>query len=220
MPWRFHVDAIGLMLLGGEASGAAWADVLFGDVAPSGRLPIEIPATEADAIAPATSAAIVYTEGVATSYRNRTRRAAFAFGHGLGYGTPLELGTPVVERCARAASLVCIALRVRNPRRNTSPSRCVVQLYIEFGAAARHPPGAFWLKGFAKTPSLAPAGEVLVTLELSERDLSYYDAATRAWVRAREVTVHVGRSSADLVHSLELRVPAPRAGSAAEQARK
>ena len=106
MPWRFHVDAIGLMLLGGEASGAAWADVLFGDVAPSGRLPIEIPATEADAIAPATSAAIVYTEGVATSYRNRTRRAAFAFGHGLGYGTPLELGTPVVERCARRVACV------------------------------------------------------------------------------------------------------------------
>ena len=96
----------------------------------------------------------------------------------------------------------------------------MVQLYVEFGAAARHPLGAFWLKGFAETPSLAPADDVLVTFELSERDLSYYDAETRAWVRAGEVTAHVGRSSADLVHSIELRVPAPRAGSAAEQARK
>ena len=37
---------------GGEATGSAWAQVLFGDVSPSGRLPIMMPETESDSIAP------------------------------------------------------------------------------------------------------------------------------------------------------------------------
>lgn len=47
-----QVDAIGALFLGGEQTGTAWADVLFGDVPPSGHLPIELPSTEAETIAP------------------------------------------------------------------------------------------------------------------------------------------------------------------------
>ncbi len=52
MPWKNKVGSILSMFLGGEATGSAWAQVLFGDVSPSGRLPIMMPETESDSIAP------------------------------------------------------------------------------------------------------------------------------------------------------------------------
>lgn len=52
MPWKHQVGSILSMFLGGEATGSAWAQVLFGDVSPSGRLPIMMPETESDSIAP------------------------------------------------------------------------------------------------------------------------------------------------------------------------
>ena len=63
MPWRDSVPGIMAMFLGGQEAGAAWASVLFGDHAPAGRLPIMIPATEADTIEPSSSLSIAYTEG-------------------------------------------------------------------------------------------------------------------------------------------------------------
>ena len=38
-PWRAEVAAAAVLFLGGQESGSAWADVLFGDVAPTGRPP-------------------------------------------------------------------------------------------------------------------------------------------------------------------------------------
>merc|ERR1719382_803064 len=70
MPWRHQVSGILTMFLGGQETGSAWADVLFGDYAPPGRLPVMIPLTEADTIAPNPSPTVVYAEGMKTSYRN------------------------------------------------------------------------------------------------------------------------------------------------------
>ena len=64
-----QVPAILAMFLGGQETGAAWASVLFGDEAPSGRLPLMMPATEADTIAPSAATLadiaprVVYSEG-------------------------------------------------------------------------------------------------------------------------------------------------------------
>ena len=52
-PWRAEVAAAAVLFLGGQESGSAWADVLFGDVAPTGRLPITLPAS--DLIGPSTT---------------------------------------------------------------------------------------------------------------------------------------------------------------------
>lgn len=52
MPWKNKVGSILSMFLGGQATGSAWAQVLFGDESPSGRLPIMMPETESDSIAP------------------------------------------------------------------------------------------------------------------------------------------------------------------------
>merc|ERR1719382_159805 len=85
MPWRDHVSGIAAMFLGGQEAGAAWADVLFGDRAPEGRLPVSIPAREEDTVPITTEGTIAYSEGLATGYRNLRVVPAFAFGHGLTY---------------------------------------------------------------------------------------------------------------------------------------
>ena len=96
-PWRAEVAAAAVLFLGGQESGSAWADVLFGDVAPTGRLPITLPASEEQTIPPSRSRTVRYTEGLATGYRATSASAqpAFPFGHGLSY-TSFAFGTPRV----------------------------------------------------------------------------------------------------------------------------
>jgi len=85
MPWKDQVNGIASLFLGGQETGSAWGDVLFGDHAPTGRLPVMIPESDADHIPPADSTgpvAIPYSEGLMTSYRNPSFKSAFPFGHG------------------------------------------------------------------------------------------------------------------------------------------
>mmetsp|Transcript_7777 Transcript_7777/g.19214 ORF Transcript_7777/g.19214 Transcript_7777/m.19214 type:complete len:907 (-) Transcript_7777:109-2829(-) len=176
MPWRDSVDGILAMFLGGQETGSAWADVLFGDHAPTGRLPIMIPETEADTIPPSNSQIAEYSEGMATSYRNKRFKAAFPFGHGLTY-TSFEYLAPAAglwsddASCAPEA-LVCIRVQVRNIGQVAGET--VAQLYLEFPSVAQHP--APMLKGFRKTGVVLPGGVVSVTFSLSRHDLSFYKA--------------------------------------------
>jgi beta-glucosidase len=74
--------------LAGQATGTAWADVLFGDVNPSGRLPVTYPLSEADTVEPCPGLQCEYTEGLAVGYRALNKKpVAFPFGHGLSYTT-------------------------------------------------------------------------------------------------------------------------------------
>eukprot|EP00928_Gymnodinium_smaydae_P063437 TRINITY_DN46_c1_g2_i1.p1 TRINITY_DN46_c1_g2~~TRINITY_DN46_c1_g2_i1.p1 ORF type:complete len:887 (-),score=95.81 TRINITY_DN46_c1_g2_i1:349-3009(-) len=174
MPWRGSVAGILAMFLGGQETGSAWADVVFGDHAPSGRLPIMIPESEADTIAPSLGQVAEYSEGMATSYRNTQFKAAFAFGHGLTYTSfeylPPVARTPQSDSDCATDALFCI----QAPLRNTGkvPGQTVVQLYLKFPSAAGHP--APLLKGFQRTGVVAPGALAIVTFSLSKRDLSYY----------------------------------------------
>ena len=115
--------------------------MLFGDVAPTGRLPITLPASEEQTIPPSRSRTVRYTEGLATGYRATSASAqpAFPFGHGLSY-TSFAFGTPRVgsstcspvgcERPAgEAACVLCAVLPVTNVGNATAAA--VPQLYLE-----------------------------------------------------------------------------------------
>merc|ERR1740121_257654 len=194
MPWRGSVSAILAMFLGGQETGNAWAAVLFGDHAPTGRLPVMMPATEQDTIQPESEDHVPYSEGLATSYRNKHFKAAFPFGHGLTY-TTFEFSSPSKFPCDYDQKQ-CINITVRNT--GLRPGRAVAQLYLEFPPAAGQPGPV--LKGFQKTPQLLPQESMVVTFGLTDRDLSYYSAhhANPGWVQARRATAHIGASSADL----------------------
>jgi len=216
MPWRDSVAAILTMFLGGQATGSAWADVLFGDLAPTGRLPVMMPATEADTIPPNSAHRVGYAEGMHTSYRNRNFQAAFPFGHGLTY-TSFEYLPPAQVPCLGAGAqgpgprpLLCVGIAVRNA--GAVAAATVAQLYLELPAAAGHP--APFLKGFQGTGTLAPGATAELVFPLTQRDVSYFDVSVSAWTPLLTATAHIGESSRDIRHSLPLLVDASRVQSA------
>lgn len=201
MPWRHSVSSILTMFLGGQMTGAAWADVVFGEHAPTGRLPIMMPATAEDTIPPSTFLEIHYEEGLATSYRNRNFTSSFPFGHGLTYSTfnySDALQIPCHRNNTKAA--LCVQLQVVNSGNNTAGT--IVQLYMEFASVAGHP--APFLKGFERTGLLPPGSSTNVTFQLSKRDLSYYEESQGGWVLTPSATAHFAESSEDVRQTLQL----------------
>ena len=93
MPWLDSVAGVVQTYFGGQAQGAALADVLFGDVNPSGRLPLTYPVREADVPVPNPwdgfdDLDVVYREGTDVGYKGYDRagtKPLFAFGYGLSY---------------------------------------------------------------------------------------------------------------------------------------
>ncbi|MBL7325677.1 glycoside hydrolase family 3 C-terminal domain-containing protein, partial [Escherichia coli] len=97
MPWRDSVNAIMQAWYPGQAGGQAVAEIVTGQVNPSGRLPITFPvdlgqtprSQPPELGAPwGTSTTIHYTEGADVGYRwfaSTNQTPMFAFGHGLSY---------------------------------------------------------------------------------------------------------------------------------------
>eukprot|EP00931_Biecheleriopsis_adriatica_P067372 TRINITY_DN41523_c0_g1_i1.p1 TRINITY_DN41523_c0_g1~~TRINITY_DN41523_c0_g1_i1.p1 ORF type:complete len:694 (-),score=118.80 TRINITY_DN41523_c0_g1_i1:122-2182(-) len=187
-PWRDAVSAIAGMFLGGEETGSAWANVLFGATEPAGRLPIMLPESEADTIRPGKGPHVAYAEGLFTSYRSRNMKAAFPFGHGLTY-TTFEYGALELSSCIAAA---CVKLTVQNV--GSRQGQEVVQAYVEF-QVSDFP--ALMLRGFHKTRLLSPGEAEVVEFALTTRDLSVFDADA-GWVLQKSARLHVGASSSDI----------------------
>ena len=89
-PWADDVAALGWAWLPGQAMGDALADVLLGRAQPGGRLPVTLPAAEADCPvlhATPVDGVLRYDEGLLIGYRGFDRAGTeprFPFGHGLG----------------------------------------------------------------------------------------------------------------------------------------
>ena len=211
MPWADVAPAVLLGLMPGQEWGAALADVLFGAVSPSGKLPLTIPATAAS---PPASAAVGTATATATAggaaatavdaaavdgallrgYRWFDAHGAtprFAFGHGLGYST-FELSD--LSLTPEADSGVTVRATLHNVGARAAAE--VVQLYLGFPAAARAPPRQ--LKAFAKK-FLQPGERNRLTFSLKAPDLSAWSVATqRLEPVAGEFAAFVGTSSRSL----------------------
>lgn len=202
MAWRDSADAIATNFLAGEETGKAWAAVLFGDHSPTGKLPVMIPATEADTIKP--NQDLYYSEGMKTSYRNKALNVAFPFGHGLSY-TSFDFGTLSQAACGNN---LCVKLGVTNS--GLVASKTVVQLYLEFPSEAQHP--APLLKGFTKTGVIQPGATETVSIVLTEKDsLQYWDNGN--WVTVSNATAHIGASSVDIRQTLALSIASTKAST-------
>lgn len=201
MPWRRDAAAILALFLGGQETGHAWASVIFGDHAPTGRLPISMPETEDDQYLPNSKDHVPYAEGLATGYRNRNFKTAFKFGHGLTY-TNFTYLRPNQTTCSDDQFLVCISVPIINS--GTAPGRTVAQLYLEQGDESGQPTP--FLKGFQWTPMLLPGGQSVVTFALNERDLSFWHEESETWVATLEAIAHIGEASHDIRHKLPLAI--------------
>jgi beta-glucosidase len=208
MPWADQVAAIGFCWLPGQAMGDALADVLLGHAEPGGRLPVTIPAAEADCpvLHPVPDQGrLDYTEGLLIGYRGYDQAGIaprFAFGHGLGY-TSWEYQSAVAESVVVGPD-AGLELIVTIGNAGTRPGREVVQAYVEPTTAEAGRP-VRTLAAFAAATA-EPGQTATVRLTVPARAFARYDETAGAWVwPPGEFAVRIGRSSADLRLSVRVK---------------
>ncbi|MGB6691031.1 MAG: glycoside hydrolase family 3 C-terminal domain-containing protein [Terracidiphilus sp.] len=185
----------------GQEGGTALAEVLFGDVNPSGRLPIswERKLTDNPSYAyyyptPGTLE-IPYKDDIFVGYRgyeHNGTKPLFPFGFGLSYTTFKYSGLQIVPGSGQGDYEVGFNVTNTGSRRGAD----VAQVYVsEDHPPVPRPPQE--LKGFTRV-ELAPGETRRVTVPLDARSFTWYDEKAAAWhADAGSFTVHVNRSSAD-----------------------
>lgn len=198
MPWINRVAAVIEAWYPGQEAGSSIASLLFGDVNPSGRLPMTFPLNAQQGPAtnfleyPGDGHTANFDEGVLVGYRwydIRHEEPLFPFGFGLSYTTfqydGLRLTGTGTDRTA--------SVRVTNTGSRAGAE--VVELYVSDPPAAEEPPAQ--LKGFEKV--FLKAGESkTVTITLNRESFSAWDDESHGWtVFPGTYTVSVGGSSRD-----------------------
>jgi len=199
MPWAEQANAIVWGWYGGMEAGHAFSDVLFGEVNPSGKMPITLPEKLADtapiALNDYNATESLYSEGVFIGYRwfeQQQIKPTFAFGHGLSYTnfevSAIELSSASIS----SGDKLTVTAQVKNT--GVVAGAEVVQLYLHDKVASVDRP-AKELKGFDKV-FLQPGESKSVSIELTERDLSFWDINTNDWLaESGEFEVQLGISS-------------------------
>ena len=201
MPWASQVAAVLVAWYPGQENGNALAQVLFGDVNPSAKLPVTIPAssnqvpTSTTAQFPGVSGHVSYSEQLLIGYRWYDANIVaplFPFGYGLSY-TTFSYSNLTVSAVSPSGQ-VQIGFDLTNTGSRTGAE--VPQLYLGFPPAAGEPPKL--LKGFQRI-SLSPGQTQHVTFNLDWEDLANWDATARGWIVTPGVfTALVGASSRDI----------------------
>jgi beta-glucosidase len=197
--WIDDVPGLVMAWYPGQQGGHAIAEVLFGDVNPSGKLPISVPRAESDLPEFVSDPArLEVTYGYEHGYRWLDRRGTephFPFGFGGSYTTfalsELRIADTEIARDG--------TLEVRAAVQNTGSvaGTEVVQLYVGYpeSAVARDVKN---LHAFARV-ALDPGETRTVTLRVPVSDLAYWDEASGAFVvEPARYDVLVGSSSRDL----------------------
>jgi beta-glucosidase len=207
MPWLDRVHSLVQAWYPGEEDGDALADVLFGDVDPSGRLPVTFPRAADQSPAtgapryPAGPGGYEYTEGLDVGYRGFDAAGLvplFPFGYGLSYTTFTYTGLRVVPDGG--------GVRVRFTVTDTGGRAgvAVPQVYLGFPGAAGEPPHQ--LKGFDRV-ALAPGAARDVTLTLPAAAFTTWSAAAGWHTVHGDYQISVGSSSRDLPLHAAIRWP-------------
>ena len=210
MPWIDKVDAVVQAWYISSEAGLPIADVLSGDVCPSGRLPITFPVKLEDCGAhsfdtlcfPGDSIDIEYREDILVGYRwydTKNIKPLFPFGYGLSY-TTFEYGKAAVESSEGSFTVTV-------PVTNTGSvkGKEVVQLYVGDDKATVVRPKKE-LKAFEKI-ELSPGETKTVTLTLTEQDLKFWDEAKHGWtLEPGTFTFYVGASSADIKQKIKVKI--------------
>jgi beta-glucosidase len=209
MPWAGSVSGILESWYPGIGGGEAIADLLFGVVNPSAKLPITFAKSDADLPSPRiagmstdnkpvrdlsdehhTGFKISYPEGLAVGYRwfeVQHRQPLFAFGHGLSY-TTFKYSNLAVDSATRT---------IKFHLTNTGSVRGadVPQVYVTLPTAAAEP---FHRLAAWQRIELAPGESRDVTITLDPLSISIFDVPSHAWkLLPGEYAIAVGPSSDD-----------------------
>ena len=193
MPWLNRVKAVLESWYPGQRGGEAIANILFGDVNPSGKLPISFPKSEADlphltipAPPPSkkpTSDDLTptpvfidanYTEGLKVGYRwydAENKESLFPFGFGLSYTTFSYSQLKVTP-----GKRVQVSFVVKNTGSRAGAE--VAQIYLGLPASANEPPKR--LVAWEKV-QLDPGQSRAVTVSLEPQFMSVFNVEKDAW---------------------------------------
>jgi beta-glucosidase len=203
--WLDQVPALIEAWYSGQEGGTALAQILFGGVDPSGRLPVSFEKhwednPVHDSYYPeGGSTRLVYKEGVFVGYRGYERsgiKPRFPFGYGLSYTTfryrNLSIhAIPAGAQASGSSPRYEVSCDVTNTGKRDGAD--VAEVYV----GEVHPPlprPVKELKGFARV-SLNPGETKRVKVALDDRAFAYYDVHTHQWrVDPGKFTIFVGRS--------------------------
>lgn len=203
-PWSARTRAIVQAWYPGQEQGRAIADVLWGDVNPSGKLPATLPRNERQV--PSTPPGVArFRESIFVGYRGFLEdrvRPSYPFGFGLSYTRFAYRNLSVSSGDGRGGR-VTATFTVRNTGRRTGSE--VAQVYVgRLPGDVRTPPRQ--LAGFAKV-RLAPGQSRRVTVRIPKEALSYWDTDEDAWITPSGRTrILVGPSSATVALGGSVRV--------------
>ena len=229
--WSDKAKAIVWMSYSGMEGGKALAEILFGEVNPSGKLsetlPCKLAESNAYALADGLGRTLTeeekagyaehlmphltasYTDGMLVGYRYYERKnvpVQFVFGHGLSY-TGFSYTNPEIrvknEKVNEAVIMAEVTVTVTNT--GAMEGKEVVQIYVGNKAADETEPVSE-LKGFEKV-SLKPGESKEVRIPLCEEAFTHYNEQTKAWeVVKGDYIIRVAASLTDVKALLEIRV--------------
>ncbi|MEP6848160.1 MAG: glycoside hydrolase family 3 C-terminal domain-containing protein [Acidobacteriota bacterium] len=200
--WLAGPSAIMQAYYYGEEGGSAIADVLFGKVSPSGKLPATFLKRWEDSPAfgryPGDGKTVDYTEGILVGYRwfdQKRIEPEFPFGHGLSYTNFKYSNLKLIQEPASGNPPVTVRFDLENT--GTRDGAEAAQIYVQ-PVESSVPRPFKELKGFEKV--FLKAGEKkTVTIPLDIGAFSFYDPAQRGWVAEKGAfKILVGSSSRDI----------------------
>jgi beta-glucosidase len=210
--WLDRVPALLETWYGGQDGGRALAEILLGEVNPSGHLPAtferhaEDNPTFANYYPEPGTKRVVYKEGIFVGYRGYAHnhvKPLFPFGYGLSYTTFKFASMAVSPESAGANPQVMVTFDVTNT--GSRKGADVAQVYVSDDHAKMERPERE-LKGFERV-ELAPEETKHVSVTLDARAFAYWNTSTSKWtIDPGKFTVRVGDSVEDtpLSGSVEL----------------
>ena len=202
MPWIEKVPAALQLWYDGQEQGNALADVLFGDVNPSGKLPTTFPVRLEDNPAyinyPGENGKVRYGEGIFVGYRYYDKKKLaplFPFGHGLSYTDFRYSNLRLSDNQTAPEDGMDVRLEVTNKGKRAGKE--IIQLYVRDVKSSLARPEKE-LKAFAKI-ELAPRETKTVHFHLDREAFWFFDPAENGWVvEPGEMELLIGASSQDI----------------------
>jgi len=203
MPWVDKIKGLLESYLGGQAWGGAVADILFGEVNPSGKLaetfPKKLSHNPSYLNFPGEDDRVEYREGVFVGYRYYDKKRIdplFPFGYGLSYTNFEYTDLTIDKKEINDNETLNVKVKVKNT--GNVRGKEIIQLYVKDIESRVNRPEKE-LKGFEKI-QLEPGEEKTVTFNLDKRTFAYYNAEIKDWyLESGEFEILVGKSSKDII---------------------
>jgi len=199
--WINKVPAVAEAWYPGMEGGNAIAAILFGDVNPSGKLPVTFPVKLEDSPAhangdyPGRDGKLKYDEGIYIGYRyfdTKKVKPQFPFGYGLSY-TTFKFSNMRVEWPTQTSPVVRVDVTNTGNRAGSE----VAELYVHQQRTVVDRPEKE-LKGYGKV-SVAPGETKTVSIQLDPSSFSYFNPNTGKWTYDRgQFDLLLGSSSRDI----------------------